>query len=147
MLTEPQQGALEVGLRQIETELAWIEKLLGWTYEGELVAFEDDLDESKRQALRARLREARRLIREVRDVFGLRPDRIAKSRWIAGHLAPLWVVAEECQSRYLRGYGEVAPALPMRLDPAVRELAELLLVMQRLARAGSAEEPVRGSRG
>jgi hypothetical protein len=141
MLTEAQQRALETGLRLIETELAWMEKLLVWTYEGALVSFVEDLGDSQRQELRTRIDEARGLVRELRDALGLRPDQIPKSSWFAGHLAHLWVVAEECQSRYLRGYGEVAPDLPAHLDTTVRRLAEILLALQRLARAGPVREP------
>lgn len=119
-----------------------MEALLGWTYEGPMMAFVEDLADSKREALRERIHEAQELIREIRDAFGLRPDRIPKSAWIAGRLAHLWVYAEECQSRYLRGYGEVTPELAARLDPPVRRLAELMLAMQRLAREGQVGEPV-----
>ncbi len=31
MLTDPQRLSLAAGLRHIETELAWIERLLEWT--------------------------------------------------------------------------------------------------------------------
>ena len=144
MLTEAQQRALEVGLGRVETELAWMEELLGWTYEGALVSFVEDLGDSQRQELQARIHEGRELIQGLRDALALRPDQIPKSSWIVGHLAHLWVVAEECQSRYLRGYGEVAPDLPAHLDPPVQRLAELLLAMQRLARESPVREPAGG---
>jgi len=119
-----------------------MEALLGWTYEGPTVSFVHDLTDTKRQGLRECVSQARDLIREIRDSFELRPDRIPKSAWIAGRLAHLWVYAEECQSRYLRKYGEVAPGVAPRLDPVARRLGELLLAMQRLARQGPVGAPL-----
>jgi hypothetical protein len=142
MVTDTQRRVLEIGLRRIETEVAWIEELLGWTYEGLLASIVEDLGDSKREQLRARIHQARGLISGLREALGLRPERVPKSGWIAGHLAHLWVIAEECQSRYLRGYGAVAPGLAEIVDPPARRLAELLLAMQRITREGRVEEPV-----
>jgi hypothetical protein len=146
MLTDAQARSLTIGLQQIERELAWIEKLLSWTYEGAMVCFVDDLQESSRQRLRDDIGTGRRLIEQLRDTLGLHGERIAKSRWIAGHLVPLWVVAEECQSRYLRGYGPVTRELPPLVDPLARRLGELLIAMATQARpdlAGSSAGGIR----
>jgi hypothetical protein len=121
MLTDAQHRALSIGLRQIEQELAAIERFLGCTYHGVMVSFVEDLPE---------------LLRELRDGLGLEREDISKGRWVLGHLTPLWVVAEECQSRYLRGYGTVvAPELSGRIDPLAQQLSALLLAMQATAQA------------
>lgn len=130
VLNDAQRRALGAGLRQIETELAAIEQLLHETYQGVMVSFEDDVAASKGARLEHGIAEARQLLRELQATLGLAPERISKRRWIGGHLLLLAVVAEECQSRHLRGYGNVGPELAAWLDPRAGRLAELLLAMQ-----------------
>lgn len=143
MLTEAQERALAVNLRGLEAQLAWMERLLGWTYRGVLVSFADDLDESARTALRSGIEEACAQLRAWIRLFHLQPEVIPKSRWIAGHLTELWVVTEECQTPHLRGYGRVTPELAEQVDPAARRLGDLLLDMQRIAhtRTGASTRP------
>jgi hypothetical protein len=133
MVTEAQERALAVSLRSIETQLAWMERLLGWTYRGVLLSFEDDLDESARAALRSGIDEVSAQLRAWTCLFHLTPEVVPKSRWIVGHLTQLWVVTEECQTPHLRGYGHVTPELAEQVDPAARRLGHLLLEMQRIA--------------
>jgi hypothetical protein len=137
MLTEAQERALAVNLRSVEAQLAWMERLLGWTYRGVLVSFDDDLDESARAALRSGIQEVCKQLREWTRLFHLRPEVVPKSRWIVGHLTELWVVTEECQTPHLRGYGQVTPELAEQVDPAARQLGDLLLDMQRIAHTTS----------
>lgn len=144
IVTNAQRRALRIGLCHIETDLAWIETLLGWTYKGVMTTFDDDVDVSARQELRSKIGEARELIGSLARTFGLEREVISKSRWIGGHVVQLWVVTEECQSRYLRAYGEVAPDLPAAVDPAARQLGELLLSMQRIARGAPIDPSVSG---
>jgi hypothetical protein len=132
MLTEAQERALAVSLRGVEAQLAWMERLLGWTYRGALLSFDDDLDESARAALRSGIEEACEQLRAWTRRFHLQPEVIPKSRWIVGHLVQLWVVTEECQTPHLRGYGQVTPELAEQVDAAARRLGALLLDMQRV---------------
>jgi hypothetical protein len=129
MLTEAQQRALTIGLIHIETELAWVETLIGSTYAGVLTRFDDDLGDSAQRELRAQISQARDTIRDLSSPLGLEAEVVRKSRWICGHLAQLWVVAQECQSRYLHGYGPVAADLPALVDPPMRRIEALLLAM------------------
>jgi len=48
ILAQAQERALSVSLRDVEAQLAWMETLLGWTYRGVLVSFDDDLGEKSR---------------------------------------------------------------------------------------------------
>lgn len=137
MLTEAQRRSLAAGLRIIETEIAWIEKLLGWTYRGVAVWFVDDLSDPVRQRLQSGIDEARGLIRGLHENLGCPAEEMAKSRWIGGRLTTLWVVAEECQSRYLRGYGEVGADVPAVIDPLARRLGRLMLGMAAEVRTGA----------
>lgn len=143
-LTEAQRRALRIGLAHIENDLAWIETLLRWTYEGVMTTFEEDVGDSAQRELRERIAEARELIGRMARTFGLEREVISKSRWIGAHLVQLWVVTEECQSRYLRAYGEVTPDLAAVVDPAARPLGELLLSMQRIARGAPIGASVSG---
>lgn len=127
MVTKAQQRSLAAGLRIIELELAWTEVLLAWTYHGVTLSFDDDLSDPVRHGLQTGIGEARKLIQELRDTLELPLERISKSRWVGGHFATLWVAAEECQSRYLRGYGEVGPDIPAVIDPLARRLVEILV--------------------
>jgi hypothetical protein len=133
-----QRQALTVSLRVIETDLAWIDTLLACRYRGIMTSFHDDLEQPAHHQLRARIAEAREIIRGLARSLELEPETVRKSRWIIGHLAQLWVVTEECQSPHLRGYGEVAASLSAVVDPAARELGGLLIEMQRIARNGAA---------
>jgi hypothetical protein len=132
----------------IETELDSIETLLDRTREGLLATYEDDLPGSAHRRLHDRIDEARAIIRGLASTLGLEPVIAWKSRWIIGHLVLLWVATEECQSRYLRAYGDVAPDLPALVDPMARRLGEALLSMQDVAReaAGQAGTSAAGAR-
>jgi len=144
ILTDAQERSLAVGLSHIETELAWAEALLGWTYSGTLKRFDDDLGDSAHRQLRAGIDEAREMIRGLASTLGLEAEVTRKSRSMVGRMAHLWVVAQECQSRYLRGYGDVAPELPAVVDPVARRLAELFLSMERIASEAGGEGSVSG---
>ncbi|HXJ78148.1 MAG TPA: hypothetical protein VMS64_05640 [Candidatus Methylomirabilis sp.] len=133
MLTEAQRRALTAGLGHIEAELDSIETLLDRTREGLLATYEDDLPDSAHRRLHDRIDEARAMIRGLASTLGLEPVIAWKSHWIIGHLALLWVATEECQSRYLRAYGDVAPDLPALVDPMAHRLGEVLLAMQDMA--------------
>ena len=135
MLTAAQERMLAVSLRNVETELAWIETMLGWTYRGVTVAFDDDLREPALAALRSGIEEAREQIRAWTRLVRLETEVIPKSRWIAARLIQLWVVAEESRTPHLRGYGRITPEMVERVDPAARRLSELLLAMERVAHA------------
>jgi hypothetical protein len=134
MLNQAQQSAVEIGLRQLERDLAWVEQLLGWTYQGVMFSFVNDLAETTRAELQRRLDEARRRILALRDRLDLRPETITKSCWIAGEAVHLWVLTEEGKSRYLHGYGQVDPRLPALLDPTMTELGDVMLDLQSIAR-------------
>jgi hypothetical protein len=98
----------------------------------------DDISDVAHVRLLQHIERARGLIREAHETFGLEPERIPKSRWIAARLGIQSVNAEECESRYLAGFGEVTPELRRRLDPLARRLSELLLEMQHIALGASA---------
>lgn len=130
LLTESQRRSLSAGLQRIERELASVQTLLASTYEGEMVRFDADLAEPLRERLQKDVASARQLLRELRDRFELEPEHIAKSRWIFGCVSMLWVVAQECGTRYLRRYGRVSQELAPDLDPLVGRLADLMAAMQ-----------------
>ena len=60
------------------------------------------------------------------------------------HLMTLWVIAEECQSRHLRGYGELGREVSAVVDPLARRLGELMLRMATDVKHG-AGSPARGA--
>jgi hypothetical protein len=126
LLSESQRRALGVSLRHIERDLVLVEHLLDSTYEGVLTSVVDDVTDAARERLREGIAQARALIREAHDAFVLEREEIPKSRSIAAHLVAQSVVATECESRYLAGYGEVMAELSGRLDPLARRLSELL---------------------
>jgi hypothetical protein len=135
MLNRAQLRVVEIGLRRIEIDLAWIEQLVRWTYDGVLVSFIDDVTDVARSQLEGRLVAARDIVQGLKDRLALGTEQIPKSRKIAGDMAHLWVISEETKSRYLRGYGDVDFRLPGVLDPPMQQLGDLLLEVQAIAQS------------
>jgi len=122
-----------------------VETLIESTYSGVLTRFDDDLGDSAQRELRTQISQARDTIRTLASTHGLETEVVRKSRWICGHLAQLWVVAQECESRYLHGYGPVAAHLSALVDPPIRQIEALLLAMLRTVRDGAGDpSPTRG---
>lgn len=126
LLTKSQQGGLAAGLRVVEQELLWIERVLERPLRGELVSFVDDLDENARRELRRGLGRCAAILAEARTHFGLASERIVETRWLTARLLYLGIVAEECRSPHLRGFGELRPDAAVDVDRLVGPLVEAL---------------------
>lgn len=88
----------------------------------------------QRKRLLAEIERARKLMQQTKTALDLsvKVENVAKRIW--GHSAGFWEMLTEMESKRLRGYGEVAPALAEYLDPMVKKL---LAQMQQISGVAS----------
>lgn len=138
MLSGAQRNALRITLRLTEETLCAVMRLLEEpSFEETMHGMVNDLTQDRQQAIAEEVRQGREILRYLRDQFDLDIEIHEKSRLIAGHVITLWEMVMEAHTRYLRGYGRVAPGLPEALDPSIDRLAEIVTRIQKLARPGA----------
>jgi len=144
MLNDHQRRALSVALRLLEERLAEITSLMDEEHHGILLERPAPrLSDAQRAAALATMGRMREIVASLAARFDLERDVEVPERRIAGLLGPTWQSLLEVDSRHLRGYGVVDPAVPPVLDPAVEDLVGLIVELGRLLRAPAQDDHVR----
>jgi hypothetical protein len=143
-LTENQRRHLTIYLAQVEDAVESVERL-ATTPAGERALRIDrrDLPDDFARASRDELAAVRGGLAEVARALGLEPLERSRAQEALGLLTIAIVQLEDAGSRGLRGYGEVDPAAPAVLDPALARLRAMLArVAARLGAPRRSTEPM-----
>jgi len=109
-----------------------------------MTVYEDDIAESVKHAIRAKLAEMRDEIRAAKDYYGLHSGAISNLRRLSTKLSVLAIDLTECRSEYLRGYGAVPDEERGPLDERMSRLEAIVNEVNGLLSA--AEHPKRPKR-
>lgn len=134
MLNEAQQRNLRIVLCLIEEAMRAIERRLTRPEErGLMFEVRNDLAPDAVRALRQKLPDVYAIIEGLRDRFALPGEIRYAGREVLKGLPQFWVMLQESDSKGLRRYGDVDPALGPVLDPRINRLARLMIEMEALA--------------
>ncbi|MCA1816545.1 MAG: hypothetical protein LC746_09100 [Acidobacteria bacterium] len=126
VLNENQRRALSTRLGMIERHLCDVERLAaGEPTRGAVFQVTNDLTEEQKSAVLSLTGEARGIISELRDRFGLEARREDVRRLLFGLFSVLWAILEDTHAAKLEGFGGVSPELSRLLDPKLDELIEV----------------------
>jgi len=139
--------------RSIATSLALLDEALclfeeyGRGREVHSVCYEERnrLTARQRKALLSEIKRVReQMARMKRDLrLPAKVEDVGKRIW--GHSAGFWDTLAEMESKRLRGYGDVSPALAEYLDPAAQRLLEQLQTISSIAAGGNGRPDVCGA--
>lgn len=140
-----QENEVEVGKnhkRAIGATLTLLDEMLcefeeyaqGRERHGMLYHERNSLSDKQRRGIQAEVAAMRQTIRELKEALRLTGSRDEAAQQIWGRASAFWEVLVETQSRYLRRYGEVTPALKECLDPRIEALTARLLALVDLSR-------------
>lgn len=130
-LNPNQQRAVAISLRLLEERLAEIEDLVNRGAEGVLYRRPAaPLDRQQRARLDELIGEIRGSIAELAETLHLTREEQDPVGRIVALLNISWENLGEIDTRRLRAYGTVDPALRGTLDPAARRLADLVFALQ-----------------
>jgi hypothetical protein len=101
-----------------------------------LTTVEDDIDDSVKPIIVAKLRQIRSEIQDLKSYYDLESITFSSRRHISTKLSILAIDLTECLSRYLRSYGEVPEAERATLDERVSRLEDLVNEVSRLVGSG-----------
>jgi len=104
-----------------------------------LTTFEDDIADSVKPTIVAKLGQIRSQIKDLKSYYELESIAVSSRRHISTKLSILAIDLTECLSQYLRGYGEVPEAERAALDERVSSLEGLVNEVSRLV--GSNRQP------
>jgi hypothetical protein len=104
-----------------------------------LTTLEDDIDDSVKPIIVARLGQIRSQIKDLKSYYELESIAVSSRRHNSTKLSILAIDLTECLSQYLRGYGEVPEAERAALDERVSRLEDLVNEVSRLV--GSSGQP------
>jgi hypothetical protein len=104
-----------------------------------LTTLEDDIDDSVKPMVVAKLGQIRSQIKDLKSYYELESIAVSSRRHISTKLSILAIDLTECLSQYLRGYGEVPEAERATLDKRVSRLEDLVNEVSRLV--GSSRQP------
>jgi hypothetical protein len=141
-LNENQQRRLAVTCRYVDRLLSDVELVLTQSASGSPFApYVDDLTSAQRVAVADSLRAMRDALLRVIARHGLTAGGAALSaaHSIRTNLTFVDVAVEELMPRYMRGYGEVAPAAVTELNSLVEELHAIVRQMDALVAHVDAE--------
>ncbi len=132
LLNENQERSLTLSLRRLEKLLTRLEREADWPEEqGRLYLLQNSLkDQTRQNILRELTAQARAEIIKLADFFNLPSESADRAIHFRGELIIMWEGLVEKESRYLRGFGKVNPALAQFLDPSIEYLVQLVLKMQ-----------------
>ncbi len=137
-LNEHQHRALSTRLGLLEQQLYEAERLtrdeLG---NGSMFETCSDLTYDEKEKLLRLLAQARQVIGELRDRFGLAPQRHDVRHWLLGHFSILWNILHDSHAEKLKGFGEVANDLSPQLDPQIDQLIEIVSSVRSLISSSS----------
>jgi len=92
------------------------------------------LAEAQKRCLAGEISRIRSVIAGIKEDLGLRPAREDAARKIWAHSTGSWEMVAELESKRLRAYGAVPPALASYLDPKVEQILRRLQEISRIAR-------------
>ena len=97
-----------------------------------LTIYEDDIADSVKPTIVAKLRQIRSQIEDLKSYYDLETIAVSSRRHISTKLSILAIDLTECLSQYLRSYGEVSQAEKATLDERVSRLEALVNEVNRL---------------
>jgi hypothetical protein len=96
----------------------------------------NDLSAQQRERLLQDVVKVREIMREMQEIFRLRPTVHSLSRQVRAASSSLWEGLVETQSKRLGGYGKVPGQLAEYLDPALERIIECVLSITRVFEKG-----------
>jgi hypothetical protein len=97
-----------------------------------LTTFEDDISETVKPIIVAKLEQIRSQIQDLKSYYDLESITVSRRRHISTKLAILAIDLTECLSQYLRSYGEVPEEEKATLDERISRLEALVNEVSRL---------------
>ncbi|HXH14110.1 MAG TPA: hypothetical protein VNP04_30640 [Alphaproteobacteria bacterium] len=132
-LNKNQQRQVSTTMVLVDESLALCKRLLRQGPEqGLLYTIQDDLSPSQKARLLSHLQEMRDVLSHLDGQLQLTHKVSSLTREIAGELAYLWTIIEECASHRLRGYGPVDESLKAELDPRLVQLITSIRAMEHI---------------
>lgn len=133
MLNDAQRNSLSIVMTLVEEKMRAVEFKLAHPNEQALM-FEvhNDVSSDVLPLLQEKIAEVARLIQTLRDRLALHREIRWTSRQLITGLAQLWVYLQESDSKGLRRFGDVAPAVSPALDNEIDQLAHLMLEMEEI---------------
>jgi hypothetical protein len=117
---------LGITLRMLEETLDRIEFLLGATpVSGVLYEVTNPYTMSEREEMRRRAAEARQVLRQCRERWGLEMEQTALDAVIRSEMSVLWADLEDCRPTKLRRYGDVPPSSAHEIHHVIENLIRL----------------------
>ena len=143
-----QENSIELGenhKRSVTTTLALLDEMLcefdeyarGRERHGVVHRERNTLTGPQRKGIRAEIAAMRKTIRELKETLNLPDEPADVAHHIWGRASAFWEVLVETESKHLRRYGEVDPALKDYLDPRIQALIEHLLTLVDLSRTSA----------
>lgn len=131
VLNANQRRHFEVLFARLEDSLTRIDLLLGpeTGRQPSLSVDEHDIPDAFRGRATPVLAELRARIIQFATALELRPRKVSRARSIAATLSAEAIRIEDSLSSQLRGYGEVHPTVARHLDPALKEMAQMLTAL------------------
>jgi hypothetical protein len=131
ILNANQRPHFEVLFARLEDSLSRIERLLtaDAPRQDHLSIEEQDVPDHFREHALPVIADLRTRVIQFATALELRPRKVSRARSIAATLSAEAIRIEESLSSQLRGYGEVHPSVAHYLDPALKEMAQLLTAL------------------
>jgi hypothetical protein len=136
LLNEAQRRAVTVALRQFERALSTVEHVLAGGECGRLYRDQADFTPEQRARLEALVRLARQRLDALAERLALPIEVLSGRRIVAAVCSSAWETLSDAAPRVLRRYGAVHPDLEQRIGPDIEALAELSLLLARVAQEG-----------
>jgi hypothetical protein len=129
---------LSIVMRALEDAVVEIECALEPRSEGPrrvMTTHEDDIPNSARRAILAKLEEIRAEIQDTKDSYDLYADTISNRRRFSTRLSMLAIDVTECRPGYLRSYGEVPVEEREPLDERMSRLEAMINALDGLIKS------------
>ncbi|MBO0876686.1 MAG: hypothetical protein J2P19_25190 [Pseudonocardia sp.] len=118
--------AISTTLAKIEKDIIEIETQIRSPPRGRMYEVVDDLSDSRRERLLAKIALLKVYIQEFADELDLRSDRTNISAIIGGKLAIDWANSCDIQPEKLKAYGAVDQEVARAINPHVERLMRIL---------------------
>ncbi|MBF6558788.1 MAG: hypothetical protein IVW56_00760 [Candidatus Binataceae bacterium] len=97
-----------------------------------MTEYQNDLPDSARCAMRAKLGEIRAEIQDAKDCYDLYADTVSNRRRLSTKLSILAIDLTDCRPAYMRGYGEVPDEERQPLDERMSRLEAMVNALNRM---------------
>ena len=129
-VSENHRRVISTTLRIVDRAVCDFDELArGRRREGVMFHEKNDLSSAQRSELAASVSRLHQMMHDMARRLDLEPEVVSAGTEIRAECAGLWEVLIETSSRYLRGYGQVPPALARyvndQIDSLVAELREI----------------------